>query len=330
LTSVESIFHRFTQTKVLVIGDVMLDTYQWGRIERMSPEVATVPIVDIKRTEHRLGGAANVALNLAALGAQVCLCSLTGQDAEGDELNRLLHAQGIDTTHIIKSPTRPTTVKVRVMDGKQQVLRFDRETREDLTPEEEDRFLSLAEQVITSQGIDVVIFQDYNKGLLTERIIKELTVVCNMKGIATAVDPKSKNFFAYQKVSLFKPNLKEVREAFDKEIDKELRPLSIAAIELQQKLQHKLTLITLSEAGVFISDHAEDKVIPAIARKVVDVSGAGDTVISVAALALAQKLELTLLAQLANIAGGLVCEEVGVVPIRKERFMAEAERLLLK
>jgi bifunctional ADP-heptose synthase (sugar kinase/adenylyltransferase) len=142
------------------------------------------------------------------------------------------------------------------------------------------------------------------------------------------VDPKSRNFFAYKNVSLFKPNLKEVREAFDKEIDKQLRPLSIAAIELQQKLQHKYTLITLSEAGVFISDHAEDKVIHAIERNVVDVSGAGDTVISVAALALAQKLEPTLLAQLANIAGGLVCEEVGVVPVGKERFKAEAERLL--
>ena len=326
--SMGQIFERFAQTKVLVLGDVMVDTYLWGASDRMSPE-APVPVVDIHRTEHRLGGAANVALNLAALGAEVILCSVTGNDDDAKLLELLLAENHLDSKHLLHSANRQTTVKTRVMSRDRQALRFDKETKDDLTNKEQDQLIAFVKDQLASHKIDVVIFQDYNKGVLTEKVIGGVMKLCTDRKIPTAVDPKKKNFFAYKGASLFKPNLKEVREAMDSDIDKsDLAGLKNTDFALRKDLNHAITLITLSEGGVFVADGEQGVIYSAMQRNISDVSGAGDTVISVAALALAQGLDKGMLAQFANIAGGLVCERVGVVPIDKALFLSECRRIL--
>ncbi|MDX2002886.1 MAG: bifunctional ADP-heptose synthase [Chitinophagales bacterium] len=325
---VEDIFSRFSETTCMVVGDIMLDTYLWGSVGRMSPEVANVPIVNVERREHRLGGAANVALNLVALGAEVLLCGTVGKDADGAHVQQLLAQNQLDAGHILALENRPTTVKTRVMDGTKQLLRFDQEQTAAIQDEDEAAFLSLVSQVLTSRKIDVLIFQDYNKGLLSESVIKEVLEICHLKGIATAVDPKKDHFFGYRGATLFKPNLKEVRDALGREVGKKSYELEQAAREIHGRLNNQLTLITLSEAGMFVTDHHQAHHLPAHARHIVDVSGAGDTVIAVAALALAQGLPHPVIAALANIAGGMVCEQAGVSTLNKQAFQAECLRLL--
>lgn len=310
------------------MGDVMIDTYLWGSSTRMSPE-APVPVVDVDRVEHRLGGAANVALNLASLGAKPMLLAVCGDDAEAKILNDLLDAHQLTHRHLIRDKERHTTVKTRVMSQYQQVLRFDRETRVDITALDEIQLIQAVEHHLANKQVDVLVFQDYNKGTLTPRLIADVTALCNQHGVPMAVDPKALNFFAYKNVDLFKPNLKEVREALGMDIDKySIEQLFAAAEALLDKLNCQLAMITLSEAGVFIANRHVSQSFEAVKRDIMDVSGAGDTVISVAALALAQQLDMGLIAQLANIAGGMVCEMPGVSTINKAQFQAECERLL--
>jgi rfaE bifunctional protein kinase chain/domain len=324
----KKLFSGFNNIKVAVIGDVMLDTYWWGNVERVSPE-APVPIVALTRKDYRLGGAANVALNLKALGAKVAMFSVIGDDDDAGLLLKRFREEDIDTGYLQKSPKRITTNKSRIMSRNQQMLRLDAEITRDLDEEDENRLLEAVTAYIEQEKPAVLIFEDYNKGVLTERVIREVTEVCVKHDVITTVDPKRKNFFSYQGVSIFKPNLKEVKEALNLMTDDiNLQGLQHIHSLLSRQLSHKVSFITLSEKGVFYQDHAGGKIVASHVRNISDVSGAGDTVIAVASLVYAATGDVHLMADMANIAGGLVCEEVGTVAVNKERLLEECNLLL--
>lgn len=321
------IFSAFEQLKVLVIGDVMIDRYLVGHVERISPE-APVPIVNLDSVDNRLGGAANVALNLKALGATPFLCSVIGEDNAADTLQQLLNAEGLIDTGIIKEANRKTTVKTRVLAKNQQLLRFDSEVTSPISEVTTTHFIQHIQQLIQDEQIDVVLFQDYNKGVLVPKLITAIIDYCNSKNIPTAVDPKRDNFFAYKNVTLFKPNLKEVSEALNFDINTEdTKDLEEAANAIHNKINNTYTLITLSEKGMYLDDNRERVIIPTKPRHIADVCGAGDTVISVASLGLALQIDMKLTCQLSNLAGGIVCESVGVVPVNKATLIREFEML---
>ncbi len=280
---VSSIFSKFESLRILVIGDVMIDAYIEGKVTRVSPE-APVPIVNLTDRISRLGGAANVALNLAALGVTPVLTSVIGEDEGGEDLLQLMRNAGMVTTGIEQSKDRKTTVKTRIIGNQQQLVRIDDEIIAPLTKEEEDRIILNVSKHLNE--IDAIIFEDYNKGVLTTRVIEKIVAMAREKNIITTVDPKKDKFFEYKNVTLFKPNLKELKEGLNLK-----------------------------------------KYIPAHIRNIADVSGAGDTVIAVATACLAVGLELRDVAEWANLAGGLVCEYTGVVPIDKALLQAEIAKL---
>ncbi len=324
----DKVFAQFPSVKAGVIGDVMLDTYWWGHVERISPE-APVPIVALDRKEHRIGGAGNVALNLASLGAQVAILSAMGKDDDGILLKGLFEQQDIRTEWLLQMSSRITTNKSRIISRNQQMMRLDAETTRDLTAEEEQALIERTEQYIVTEKPQVIIFEDYNKGVLTERVIASVIALCKKHGVFTAVDPKRKNFFSYKTVDIFKPNLKEVKEGLNLLIDEvNLPTLKHIHEELQQLLQHRISFITLSEKGVFYQQEQDAAIIPSHLRNIADVSGAGDTVIAVASLVYAATQKIDLMAQVANIAGGLVCEIVGTSAIDKVQLLKECKTLL--
>lgn len=326
-SSLKELFDSFNDLTALVIGDVMIDSYVWGKVHRISPE-APVPIVQITKKENRLGGAANVALNVAALGARPIICAVVGEDLNGEVFHEILNDSNMPTMGVLKSADRPTTVKTRVISSQQHIVRIDEESLKPLNSKEEELFIQRVNEIIEDQKPEVIIFEDYNKGVLTEKVIKELISIANSHNIPTTVDPKKDNFFTYKNVTLFKPNLKELTEGLKVDIDKNHIPsLEAAVVKLEEILQNKISLITLSERGVYMKDNGGSHHIPAHVRNISDVSGAGDTVISVASLCLALNADRKLMANIANLAGGLVCEEVGVVPINKERLFEEAMKL---
>lgn len=325
----KELFDSFNDKKIMIVGDVMLDVYMKGKVERISPE-APVPIVSVTETFSRLGGAANVAQNLKALGAEPILCSIIGKDDKANDLLRLMHEQNMDTSGIAQSNERITTRKVRIMSNNAQMLRVDTEDTFDLSEKEHDLLILKIKDIIDREKINGIILQDYNKGVLTERLIKETVALANEKNIPVGVDPKKKNFLAYQNVTFFKPNLKELKEGIgisskDDNIDDIIKAVDI----LQKKLNCRYIMTTLSERGVLIKDYETNTChhIPAHLRKIADVSGAGDTVLSVAMLCLVCKEEAYSIAALSNLAGGLVCEELGVVPINKKRLFEESEKI---
>ncbi len=322
------LFAGFNDTSVLIVGDVMLDTYWWGNVERISPE-APVPVVALKNKELRVGGAANVALNTAALGAVTAIISVIGADKDGEDLIALMQSSNIDTKGVIASAERITTNKVRIMSRNQQMMRLDAEITTDLSADLEDRLIASVTNYIKEQRPQILIFEDYNKGVLTKNVIAIITALCNENGVITAVDPKRKNFLSYKGVTLFKPNLKEVKEGLNLLIDQiSLSSLNEIHLALQQQLQHHISFITLSEKGVFYQEGNESVIIPTHIRNIADVSGAGDTVIAVASLVYAATKNMRLAAEMANIAGGLVCEEVGTAAINKEKLLTECRLLL--
>lgn len=298
-----------------------------GDVQRISPE-APVPVVELKKEEDRLGGAANVALNIISLGAEVVLASVIGSDVYGQRIIELCSENKIDSRSILQLPSRPTTVKTRILGNKQQLLRVDYEVNEYLNKVDEQLFLDFVIPAITNE-FDAIIFEDYNKGLLTERIIQELISACQKNNIHTSVDPKLKNFFAYKGVTLFKPNLKELKEgigiSFNFPAEKQIFESAIST--LNEKIQNSFTFVTLSEFGVAISDHSSVDYIDAHVRTISDVSGAGDTVIAVATLCLCSGCSMKEIAQISNLAGGLVCEKSGVVSINSAELVEEVEKL---
>jgi rfaE bifunctional protein kinase chain/domain len=322
LDAIDKIFQAFDGLKVLIVGDIMVDSYIWGKVERISPE-APVPVVLIDKREKRMGGAGNVALNVQAMGAIPILCSVVGDDPEADMLINLMNHSGLITDGIIRSEHRITTLKQRIISGSQHILRVDSESDKELSKEEEKVFLDKVKDFLPD--IDVIIFQDYDKGALNKLIIEEIIGLAKDKGIPTVVDPKKKNFLSYNGASLFKPNLKELKEGLKIDISNDLDKVKDAVVQLRKVMQFENSLITLSEKGVYIESEDENHHIPAHIRKISDVSGAGDTVISIAALCTALKLSPKFTAGLSNLAGGLVCEYVGVVPVNKESLLKEAE-----
>jgi D-glycero-beta-D-manno-heptose-7-phosphate kinase len=324
MESLEKIFQSFEKIKVLIIGDVMLDSYIWGSVERISPE-APVPIVHVRKRDVRLGGAANVALNIQSLGATPILVALRGNDDAGQRLHTVLEQQNMTAEGMVVSYARPTTVKTRVIASHQHVVRVD---------EESDRVPDLTEEKLLWEKIEkllpqcqVVIFEDYDKGVLNESIIAKTVKLSRSLNIPTVVDPKKRNFLAYREVSLFKPNLKEMREG----LKIELEPGNQSQLEngiklLKEKLKIEGVMATLSEHGIYLDFQHEKVKLSAYPREIADVSGAGDTVVSIAALGVAVGLPPKRLAALSNLGGGLVCQYVGVVPIKKEELLEEAKK----
>ncbi|HOZ41286.1 MAG TPA: bifunctional ADP-heptose synthase [Flavobacteriales bacterium] len=329
MAAIDTFLDRVRTTRMLVVGDVMVDAYLWGRVDRISPE-APVPVVQVTERSARLGGAANVAINAHVLGARPVVVTVIGQDANADLMERLFQDQGLSTAGLLRSPQRRTTVKTRIISGHQHVVRVDEEQEDDLNASDEQRLLDQVAELLRAERPEVVVLEDYNKGVLTEAVITGIIALAKAAGVPVAVDPKRKNFFTFRGVDLFKPNLKELRDGLKIDLNAADGTAMTAAIsELQTRLGNRISMITLSEHGVQVQDGMHNARFPAHKRKIVDVSGAGDTVITVAALALAQGLPAPTIAQLANLAGGLVCEEVGVVPIDPERFRTECVRLNL-
>jgi rfaE bifunctional protein kinase chain/domain len=321
------VFDKFNSLNILIIGDVMIDAYWWGGVNRISPE-APVPVCAVNDKESRLGGAANVALNIAAMGANPILCSVVGEDYQGHQLCELMKKQNMDTNGIVFSSNRPTTVKTRIIGNKTQMLRIDEETDVNISLSEEKIFLDKIESIINTEKINAIIFQDYDKGVITEGVITKIIEIAKRKNIPVTVDPKKRNFTAYKNVDLFKPNLKELKEGLKIDFDNVDKDVLVeASLLLHYKQKIDKVFITLSERGVFMMDftkkEAEITMLPACLRKISDVSGAGDTVISLATLCLALGLDSQTIANVSNFAGGLVCESVGVVPIDKNKLLSE-------
>ncbi|HEX5002457.1 MAG TPA: bifunctional ADP-heptose synthase [Bacteroidia bacterium] len=325
---IREVINRFEGTKVLIIGDVMVDSYLWGKVDRISPE-APVPVVHILKEENRPGGAANVAVNVLSLGAVPILCSITGNDRHGDEFNRLLDAAGMTAKGIIRSADRKTTVKTRVLGNHHQLVRIDDETTEELSSSDSTQLKERISALIQSERPGVIILEDYDKGIFNKEIIGFITALASKDGIPVTVDPKKKNFNTYTHVTLFKPNLSELRAGLKQEhITPDLKTLEQAVKPFLDERNIEIVMVTLSEHGVFIADKTRSVLLPAHIRDIADVSGAGDTVISVASLCLAVQQPIDVIAGLANLAGGLVCESVGVVPVDKEKLINEAPKAL--
>lgn len=324
---IREIFKFFNNLNVLIIGDVMIDSYLWGKVSRISPE-APVPIVAVGKKERRLGGAANVALNIQALGANPVLCSVIGVDYEGQAFMDLLKTQKLSQKGILKSRDRVTTVKTRVMGNNAQLLRVDEEEESDITPSETQQLITLISYIINHDKIDVIIFEDYNKGLITPKLISKVVELAKDKGIPTCVDPKKKNFNSYKGVSLFKPNLKELRDGIKLDIGGDnINELQRAVSSFRVKQKIETILVTLAEKGVITNSRKVKEHLPAHIRSIADVSGAGDTVISVASLCRALECNDIVTAAISNLSGGLVCEQIGVVPVNKEQLLEEALKL---
>lgn len=328
MKNINTVFNKIKKLKVGVIGDVMLDRYVWGEVERISPE-APIPIVSLKRKENRIGGAGNVALNCASLGAQVFVLSVLGKDEESTILEQLFKEQGISTKYISNSNNRITTTKTRIISRNQQMMRLDSEVTNELNATDENNILRRVKDFIIKEKPDVMIFEDYNKGVLTNKIIGASISYCKEAGIITAADPKRKNFFSYKGVDIFKPNLKEVNEALNIIMDNpDLSQLKQVHAAIGKLLNHKISLITLSEKGIFWNNGKEAAILTGYLRNIADVSGAGDTVIATASLMFAVTKNIATASVIANIAGGLVCEEVGTIAIDRKKLLAECSILM--
>lgn len=327
MLDIQKTLKAFSNQKVLIIGDVMIDRYLFGHTDRMSPE-APVPVVDLNNKVNRLGGAANVALNVKALGAYPLLVSVVGKDRFGESFLELLPQHGIESTNIIQSKSRKTTVKTRIIAQQQHLLRVDDEDKHDLDKAEASAILQKVQELLELNQVNVILFQDYNKGLLSKQVIREVMLEAIKYDIPTVVDPKFNNFWEYKRATLIKPNLKEIRQAIGKDFPPTLEELKKCNAILENRLGSKLSLITLSEKGIFYGSPGDHQIVPTQKRDIVDVCGAGDTVISVAALGLACALTMKEISQLANLAGGQVCEQVGVVPVNARVLEKEYKQFI--
>lgn len=304
----------------------MVDSYIRGHVERVSVE-APIPIVKVSGQDYHLGGAGNVALNLLSLGAKSTICSVVGSDDDGRRLIHEIKNVGLSESGILQSDNRVTTVKTRVISGTQQVLRYDSEITDPIDSSEEQKLIEIV--VASLPNVDAVIFEDYDKGTITKNLIKETIAKAKEFGKPVIVDPKIKNFLNYKDATLFKPNLKEIREGLRVDLPHyDLQSIIKSTNEVKTRLNCEGVLATLSSRGIFIDYKNEKHHIPSHVRTIADISGAGDTVVSVAALALVAGLSPKSIAALANLGGGIACETVGVNPISKEQLFEEAQQYL--
>lgn len=322
-TKVNELFESFNDLNCLIIGDVMVDAYIWGNVNRISPE-APVPVFEAKKRENRLGGAANVALNIQALGATPILCGIIGSDVKGKVFEDVLKEQNLSNEGIITSDNRLTTCKTRIISSSHHMLRVDEEILEPISNNDSLVLIKKVKDIVNSKKIDIVIFEDYDKGLLNESNIQVIIAFLNELNIPSCVDPKKDNFLSYKGTTLFKPNFKEFTVGLKEDIDKgDVDALMTHAKSFSEDQSIENVMVTLSEHGVMLYNKEVKTHIPAEIRNISDVSGAGDTVISTAALAFCKGIRGEDLVTISNLAGGLVCEEVGVVPINKERLKSE-------
>ncbi|MBK12667.1 MAG: D-glycero-beta-D-manno-heptose-7-phosphate kinase [Crocinitomicaceae bacterium] len=319
--------------RILVLGDLMVDQYLLGNVHRISPE-APVPIHRTEERDRRPGGAANVALNLRALGCQVSIAGMVGNDDHGRNLLTQLRNKAMDTRGIVSSSDRPTTLKTRIMSGGQHLLRVDEEVDTDLDLVASESIIEAVKTCLDHVAHHAILIEDYDKGVLSPIVIDGVLDEAKKRNIPVSVDPKFRHFNLFQNVALFKPNLKELIEGLGLQWDIEDDNGRSIAIDrgleaLERQLKPDSILLTLSENGVRIRHQGQDDIHPAHPREILDVSGAGDTVIAVATVLLAQGIAPSDLAIVANLAGGLVCEKPGVVPIHLEDLVREVEKLPL-
>lgn len=318
---------KFRNKRIAVIGDMMLDSYFKGKVSRISPE-APVPIVEVENEFMRFGGALNVAYNILTLGGIPLPIGIIGDDAEGKLLKKLMREASISCEAIFTDKSRPTTSKTRVIAHSQQVVRIDKESTAPLSKQLEKKIIDYIKQDFSN--IDAIILQDYNKGVLTQNLIREVIQKANEENKIVTVDPKFNNFFEYKNVTVFKPNRKETEDALSMKLRND-RDISEAGEKLLHSLNARYILLTLGEAGIALFEKGKpEKRVPTKARKVADVSGAGDTVISTITIALAAGVDIYNAAYLANYAGGLVCQEVGIVPINIDDLIKAVKEELTK
>ncbi len=309
--------------QVVVIGDSMIDSYLWGKVDRVSPE-APVPVVSVTKKESRLGGAGNVSLNIKALGATPYLFSVVGSDDKGKEFKELLKSEEMPYEGIFEDTGRITTVKSRIISKGQHIARVDEENIGFINFEIETEIINGVKKLLGERKIDVIVFVDYDKGVITPNLFNQINEMATRLGIPTAVDPKKRNFNQYHNISLFKPNFQELVDGIGVPIVKgDFETIKKEADKIGKDRNFKMILVTLSELGILIGNGVEGQYYPAIIRDIADVSGAGDTVIGVASLAMAAGLDQKTIALFSNLAGGLVCEKVGVVPVNREQLKKE-------
>ena len=311
---------RFVDARVLVIGDIIMDEYIWGNVSRISPE-APVPVVDVERETKMLGGAANVIRNMAALGASPVLCGVIGDDGTGEEIVSALSHMGLETGGVVKEPGRPTSIKTRIVAQNQQVVRFDRESRADVRPESIRSLLDFIEN--TLDNIDAIVVSDYGKGLISGSLmmgVRELNRSRSGGRAIVAVDPKTGNFEFYRGVDIITPNHHEAGVFCGFEImDK--KTLNRAGKEMVEVLNCRSVLITRGKDGMTLFEKQGSIThIPTVAKKVFDVTGAGDTVIGTISLGLAAGLDLKSAAILSNFAAGIVVGEIGTSAVRADEL----------
>lgn len=312
----------FSTVRVLVVGDLMVDRYLRGRVQRISPE-APVPIVSLLGREDRLGGAANVVANLQSLGMRAGIAGAVGADASAELLVDLLHRAGVAGVGLVRDPERPTTVKTRILAQDQQLLRLDEESTQPIASGVVDELLDRVRRMLAADTYDVLILQDYNKGALTAPSISGLIEVAEEFGVGIVVDPKEENFWAYRGVDLFKPNLREMQQQVDFPVTPSLQSLDRAAEYCFSRLGCRAVMITLSEHGIYSHDGRQSAIHPTHARRIIDVSGAGDTVVSLAAGGLGLGMPMGQIARLANLAGAQVIARPGVVAVDRGALVAE-------
>ena len=317
LRKVNELKKKFAGKKIAVIGDLMLDCYFWGGVSRISPE-APVPVVEVDDEIFRFGGALNVANNISTLKSLALPIGIVGNDNDGMILKSLLKKAGISDRGVITDRSRPTTTKTRVIANKQHVVRIDKEKTEPISGIIEKKIIEVIKKEI--KNLDAIILQDYNKGVLNSGLIQKIIDIASESKKIVTVDPKFSNFFEYKNVTVFKPNRKETEDAFGIRINTE-KEIEHAGKKLLAELNAKYVLLTLSEKGIALFEKGKPvRKIPTKSRKVADVSGAGDTVISTLTVALSAGVDIFDAAYLANFAGGLVIQEVGIVPVELDNL----------
>jgi D-glycero-beta-D-manno-heptose-7-phosphate kinase len=322
---VRSLLAAASRTRILVVGDVMLDQFLWGSVARLSPE-APVPVVDFVRESFMPGGAANVARNLTALGVNAEIFGSVGQDSPADQLRKLLREQRIGCRGLVSSKTRQTSLKTRIVAQKQQVVRIDRETRETISPQTTKRLLALIKSQI--RRTDAVVVCDYGKGVITQSLLDDIKSLCRECGVWLSLDPKPVHHLNLSGLSLLTPNRKEAFELADLEDDTR-NPNPLADKNLMQAADLLLTglnpavlLITLGELGMLLCMHGQKPFhIPTVAQEVFDVSGAGDTVIAAYTMAVAAGASPVEAAVVANHAAGIVVGKIGTATTTPEELL---------